>query len=280
MKISCLNVAIILSILLFSCGKTSSESPVVDPLPTPLPPPVPPFETDPMLKQGLLLYYPFNAKSDDESGNDYHLQVKGPTLTSNRFGEQNKAYNFNGVSDYMIIPPVQKSDSLRDLTISLWVKTENNTSAVILSFLLPDDMKCSSYIGLDNSGGQFNSHHQMISSYTKNSCTAPIIKDSIGDPLNKWTHILLVQHFYTQGSLTYYRYYPYVNGKKLSTAASAISVIPQKTSFTKGGIVGGNNVSTDYQYNFRLFKGAIDDIRVYNRLLTEEEIGKLYAMKE
>ena len=48
------------------------------------------------LKDGLVAYYPFNGNANDESGNGNNGTVNGATLTTDRFGNTNKAYSFNG----------------------------------------------------------------------------------------------------------------------------------------------------------------------------------------
>ena len=51
------------------------------------------------LKKGLVAYYPFNGNAEDESGNGNDGEVKGATLTDDRHGKLNSAYQFNGGSD-------------------------------------------------------------------------------------------------------------------------------------------------------------------------------------
>jgi len=48
------------------------------------------------LKDGLVAYYPFNGNANDESGNGNNGTVYGATLTTDRFGNTNKAYSFDG----------------------------------------------------------------------------------------------------------------------------------------------------------------------------------------
>ena len=48
------------------------------------------------LKDGLVAYYPLNGNANDESGNGNHVTVYGATLTTDRFGNTNKAYSFDG----------------------------------------------------------------------------------------------------------------------------------------------------------------------------------------
>ena len=45
---------------------------------------------------GLVAYYPFNGNANDESGNGHHGTVIGATLTSDRDGNENSSYSFDG----------------------------------------------------------------------------------------------------------------------------------------------------------------------------------------
>ena len=45
---------------------------------------------------GLVGYWPFNGNANDESGNGNNGTVNGATLTADRNGNLNKAYNFGG----------------------------------------------------------------------------------------------------------------------------------------------------------------------------------------
>ena len=45
---------------------------------------------------GLVAYYPFNGNANDESGNGNHGTVNGATLTTDRDGNENSSYSFDG----------------------------------------------------------------------------------------------------------------------------------------------------------------------------------------
>jgi hypothetical protein len=51
----------------------------------------------------LIAYYPFSGNADDLSGNGNHGTVHGPVLTSDRWGNPNSAYMFNGIDDFIDI---------------------------------------------------------------------------------------------------------------------------------------------------------------------------------
>jgi hypothetical protein len=231
------------------------------------------------LKLGLLAYYPFNGNAADESGNGYDLSVQGSLMTANRFGQSQKAYNFNGSSDMMIVPPILKADSLREFTISAWVNAADVNYNAFLSFLSKEPHNCSNFFGLYY-GLQYKFYNKIITKFSPSLCNLVIIEDTIENPLNRWCHFVLVQHYNTQyPSFPYYQYDMYFNGRLLKAANSGIGTIPIAACFNQGGQVGATS-NGDTLFSFYYFKGAIDDIRIYNRVLTAEEISKLYHFQE
>jgi hypothetical protein len=78
------------------------------------------------LASGLVAYYPFNGNAQDESGNNRDaLLIDGAILTSDRFGQANRAYYFDGVDDSIELP---HPGYLANGSISLWAylyKLEN-----------------------------------------------------------------------------------------------------------------------------------------------------------
>ena len=77
----------------------------------------------------LVAYYPFNGDANDESENDHHGTVSGTTLTTERVGNANSAYSFDGVDDFI---QVANSNSLNifnnDLTINMWLLNYSDTN--------------------------------------------------------------------------------------------------------------------------------------------------------
>ena len=74
------------------------------------------------LNEGLVAYYPCNGNANDASGNGNNGTVYGASLATDRSGNANSAYEFNGTSDYT---RVADSATLRSptngLTLALWV---------------------------------------------------------------------------------------------------------------------------------------------------------------
>src|SRR3954468_22416223 len=54
------------------------------------------------LNAGLVAYYPFNGNANDASGNGLNGNPQnGVQLTTDRFGNPNSAYHFDGLDDYI-----------------------------------------------------------------------------------------------------------------------------------------------------------------------------------
>ena len=70
------------------------------------------------LQNGLVGYYPFCGNANDGSGNGNNGVVAGATLTTDRFGNANSAYNFNGSSVISVANNASLNIQQRQLTLS------------------------------------------------------------------------------------------------------------------------------------------------------------------
>ena len=83
------------------------------------------------LNDGLVAYYPFNGNANDEGGNGINGTVNGPTLTSDRFEQPDRAYYFDGSGgrgiDFGDVLDINDGE----FTISVWVKPSDGSERVI-----------------------------------------------------------------------------------------------------------------------------------------------------
>ena len=84
------------------------------------------------LQKGLVAYYPFNENANDESGNGNNGTIHGASLTTDRNGNSESAYQFDGINDY-----ISNSNGLKYLvnntySISLWIYKPNLITMVFL----------------------------------------------------------------------------------------------------------------------------------------------------
>ena len=75
---------------------------------------------------GLVGNWPFNGNANDASGYGNNGTVFGATLTTDRFGNTNSAYSFDGINDFIT---VADNASLKPtkVSISAWVKLNGTT---------------------------------------------------------------------------------------------------------------------------------------------------------
>jgi hypothetical protein len=223
------------------------------------------------LNDGLVAYYPFNGNAQDESGNGNDGTVHGATLTEDRFGNKGSAYSFDGVDDY--IEKKNPSNVLnigsQNWTISVWIKTNNLSQMIISRYECGWD--CSPDVGAEalyNLGiSNANAYFSVRSDNMYGMKETPIVRDNNNINDGTWHYItgildrdvLLLKLF--------------IDGKEKNTVSigKLDSITDGGSPFEIGRIFRQQGSSTEY------FKGDIDDIRIYNRALSESEIQQLYA---
>ena len=77
-----------------------------------------------ILTDSLVLNYTFSGNVNDGTSNANDGTVTGATLTTDRFGEENSAYYFDGDGDYISVPLSSSLQIEEDITLSLWLKRE------------------------------------------------------------------------------------------------------------------------------------------------------------
>ena len=211
------------------------------------------------LSEGLVAYYPFNGDANDESDNNNNGVVTGASLTTDRKGNINSAYIFNGSSDFI---EVLHDNSLSHIgTIAVWVKPSNNTTDFIVektSSNIEHRYDYRLWIGRDK-----KIYFRVIDEGGEHTT---IINDTDTE-LEEWIFVTAVYNI----EESYLEIY--VNGE--SAVKEFIEDINLRTSNMSLYIgktdAGGSELAWERYYN-----GVIDDIRIYNRVLTEEEVILLY----
>jgi hypothetical protein len=174
--------------------------------------------------------------------------VYGATWTTNC--HSNSCLSFDGMDDYVEVPDSNSLDITQNLTIEAWVYIKNcSERGVIVEKYQAGGQKSYLLYTIPNRISFTVAHSSDDTNFTSvNSITTC---DSL---LNKWTHIAAV--FNQTHKLLY------VNGSFDSIATNTYDVINSGNAPLRvGGIYG------DWFFN-----GTIDEIRIYNRTLNEEEI--------
>jgi hypothetical protein len=207
------------------------------------------------LTNGLVGYWPFCGNANDDSGNGNNGTVIGASLTTDRFGNSNSAYSFNGVSNYITI---NNTFDLEERTFNIWFNpsTINSTTGTIVVSDNPS---------LNNGVSQ-----------------ARVIKISNVDNLQVASGVLVGLYIGCSTStnnwqmLTYVRTASevklYYNGNFVTTTPSGNYVSGNGNSKTVFG--ADRNLLTDF------YNGNIDDIGIWNRALTPSEVTQLYNQNQ
>ena len=222
------------------------------------------------LNTGLVAYYPFSGNANDESGHGFNGTVNGATLTQDRFGAPDSAYDFNGNNNFILIrDPLPSLLQIQNkITLSAWIK---------ISGLPPNAEKLSMIVGSQcDSCGSVGASILLDGRVNPDGQTgipSRHIHFQIGDgawhvtnsktqvPLNRWMHIVATRTANSSGKI-------YYNGVSRSVASAAWS---GKISYT------GTELSIGRQKDLeRYFMGQIDNVRIYNRALSASEVMSLY----
>jgi PKD repeat protein len=209
-------------------------------------------------KYGLVAWYKFNGNAGDSSGYGNHGTVSNATLTTDRFGNANSAYYFNGSSSYILAPASASIQPKNSISIGVWINAESNGNqwTPILS-------KRNNYTSYPYDSYSFSRHPTNNSgkwSIGINGSTNIVGLYATQPPnLNNWQYLLATY----DGQIVKL----YVDGIFVASSAFSDSLI-----YSNLGLYIGNN-SLGGQY----FKGKIDDITIHNRALNDNEIANLYS---
>ena len=219
------------------------------------------------LQQGLVGYWPFCGNANDESGNGNDGVVNGATLTEDRFGNANAAYSYDGNSQFI---EILNSPSLNPTSISIagWM----NASAFATDVAEGSKAIVTKWYQAVNCTEQGDNYSVLLSiqenenrilgvTSINNAAISAISSSSIS--LNSWNHFVFVHD--ENGGDSFF-----LNGSLINQNSFTGALCPT----TNNLIFGADNYFSNY---WRFFAGSIDDIGIWNRALTPEEITTLFS---
>ena len=211
-------------------------------------------------KDGLVGWWPFNGNANDESGNGNDGTVNGATLTVDRNGKVNSAYNFEGLNNYIDLLSLNSSKIDGDFTISSWIKIKSFSS------LYPQIINGeNNYVAIHLGGTGYLNQLEMFKKLIFYYSPGPNHTKSNNElNLNTYYYITSIRK---ADSISLY-----INGLK----QNASNFNNSKLATGKHIRIGSYSVSVNSDYNRGDFDGQIDDICIFNRALTEQEIKQLY----
>lgn len=212
------------------------------------------------LQNGLVAYYPFNGNANDASGNSINGTVSGAQLTTDRFGNANGAYRFNGTSDFISLPFSSRYSFKPTEAYSLSVWVQHEVSSAVRSVVVKSPANSIYQNSQWNYGICVTDNDQASIGYHDNFVLKSDISLTPGEAC--W---YLLTSTYSDG-----KWKLYINGKlqkqDLTQTRKILYDNSSAIAFGKKGEANG-----DY------YKGKMDEVRIYNRVLTDDEVAALYS---
>ncbi len=209
---------------------------------------------------GLVGYWPMNegdgTVASDFSGNRNSSQLSGDTSwVSGKLGE---AVYFNeGLAGLATIPSSKVFNFANDITVSAWVKT--TVDGGIIFQLQNSNPLVYLQVGDTTAGG---TAHKLVAYFRTDAGGVNVTSGVTNIDDGKWHFVAAVRNIVTQDVRLY------VDG---SLDGSPNTYADTAAINTFGGVT--NYISSTGPYGFT---GAIDEVRVYNRALSADEIASLY----
>ena len=219
---------------------------------------------------GLVGYWPFNGNANDESGNGNDGTVNGATLTTDRFGNAGKAYSFNGLSNSINCGQMSNLGNYPEsLTQNAWILAATNQSNYCQMPIISKRQTGMNSWATLGAGGNGS---------------------TVGVPWNNQAYFFVNAPFYGNGitnavfsnSLTNDNVWHMLTGVKSGNNYKIYfdGVLQDSTTDNYPNLGSTDNMLFGHEsiWGFsceRWYNGKLDDIRIYNRALTQSEITYL-----
>ena len=203
--------------------------------------------------QGLIGWWPMNGDAQDYSGNNLNGTVVGATLAAGANNQPNTAYSFNGTASQILCGTSALLRPTAEVSVTAWIKPNAFGSGQV------------GILSNGTGGYRMTLANTGIPNLAINNAAMPT--GSITSiALNTW-YFVNVRYKNGQGTVEMYGY-PSEDYGASSTVFSQGSITNYGTAECQIGSI--NNTPGQY------FNGLIDDVRVFDRVLTGSETDDLY----
>jgi len=199
---------------------------------------------------GLVAHYKFETNASDASGNGNNGTINGATFSTGKIGN---ALSFNGTSDYVSIP----TQSMDQVSIAAWVRADgfgNGTYPRIVEmpaykfYFRNDNMSLSLRAARSPNDARWRTNEDILTF------------DSI------WYHVAVTYDSTSTSNDPVF----YINGSVIPVTEN---VVPAGTKIDNAGTGNiGRSINENQQWH-----GAIDELRIYDKILSAQEVGALFV---
>lgn len=208
-------------------------------------------------------HWPFDGTAEDVAGGNDGSVMSGVTSVADRFGKENSAYSFSGSGSYIrCLQPGITGTAAR--TFTFWAKA-NALSASEQSIL--------SYGGSTSAYG---------ARFEISLATGEVITDI------SWSNMGKLAADVTSGTWNFYTIV-FIGGASQTLSTGVRMYVNGRIRSTTGRITRNDAINTGITnpiyfgtlYNTgRTFSGIIDDVRMYDKALSQSEISALFHFQE
>jgi len=222
----------------------------------------------------LTAYYPFSGNADDVSGNGFDGMNNGASLTNDRLGSPNSAYYFDGNTDFIDIGDNLDADD-HDLSICAWIKSNNfdqygkiiNKGQTVNG--TPQHSGFSLRIVNSQWGTTPSGQPELRFGFTDDNSNGAFAALPVQNlDVNKFNYVVgtLERNSYRTIEMKLY-----VDSVPVDTTIINIGSSNTNIPLAFGALHRGTFGDTG-----EYFTGVIDDIRIYQRAISQNEIDQLY----
>lgn len=201
------------------------------------------------LNDGLVAWFPLDSNYTDASGNDNSLQAYGNPEFTEGYSNESSAILLDGQEDYLV-GSIGKLDTF---SISMWLLTNK------------------SYVG------EWPKWRSTCFDYSERQVYGYIDGSTGATQLHCGIDTASVAAAYTPGYNTWSHMYMAVSNDLkifIDGQLDTTQTLPHTMVYSSETIYFGR-ASSDDAIELTYFEGKLDDIRIYNRVLSQEEIEQL-----
>jgi pimeloyl-ACP methyl ester carboxylesterase len=220
------------------------------------------YPGQPDLTTGLVAYWSFdNCDATDDSGNGHNGTIYGNPQCVD--GEKGKAFSFDGQDDYITVPDSSSLQiSTNEITVSARIRLNDNVGVTQWRIAEKQQTREIAW-GLEVFGNEYwGATGNNINFHDSNGATwVNCLANEVNLNARTWYHVVATD---SNGIIKIY-----VDGNLAHECTNGLGI--------PALIVSPIEVARNLMENNFFFNGILDEVRIYNRALTEAEIQALYS---
>ncbi len=210
-------------------------------------------------EESMILYVSFDSLDGNQAIDHSKYGNNGDLMGAPEHvdGKHGKALQFDGESDWVEIPHDESLTVAENVTVMAWINVERHSG--------PDGVNWQGIVAKGNSPRSYSFYTHLptkclhftvgpAGGFTGSTCNTPI-------PLNEWVHVAVHQEDGVQ------RYF--INGVNVSESGNKTQL--PGLSDTSNVFIG---TTAEGAKATRRLLGIIDEVRIWNRALSEDEIAQ------